>query len=218
MTDTIEALARRFERNPIFAHEHSYDLYRNWLEGVWAFLEAWRDPAGFRTCLDRYTREQGEEFGRLLVIYTKAVEEHPFRDILGELFMRLDVNSVRAGQFFTPWPIAEMMAKINFDAEAFKRLVEEKGEVTVCDPAVGSGVLLLAYAKVVNDGLGSWGTDKLRLYGTDIDLRCVNMCRIQLRMNGLDGVGRIAGLMGACAAIKAQAPGQLAGITDGKAA
>jgi hypothetical protein len=220
MTDTFEALASRFERNPIFSHEHSYDLYRNWLEGVWAFLEAWRDPAGFRTCLDRYSREQGEEFGRLLVMYTKAVEEHPFRDILGELFMRLDVNSARSGQFFTPFSIAEMMAQINFDKEGFKRLVEEKGEVTVCDPAVGSGVLLLAFAKIVNDTFGRWGTDQLRLYGQDIDVRCVNMCRIQLRMNGLDGVGRIAGLMGACNAIKAQIPGQLmlAGITDGKAA
>ena len=220
MTDTYEALASRFERNPIFAHEHAYDLYRNWLEGVWAFLEAWRDPDGFRKCLDRYTREQGEEFGRLLVMYTKAVEENPFRDILGELFMRLDVNSARSGQFFTPFSIAIMMAKINFDPEAFKRLVKEKGEVTVCDPAVGSGVMLLAYAKVVNDAFGRWGTDHLRLYGQDIDPRCVNMCRIQLRMNGLDGVGRIAGLVGACAAIKAQAPGQmmLAGITDGKAA
>ena len=219
-SDVYEALARRFERNPVFAHIHAYDLYRNWLEGVWAFLEAWRDPAGFRTCLDRYTREQGEEFGRLLVMYVKTVEEHPFRDILGELFMRLDVNSARAGQFFSPFSIAEMMAKMDFDPEAFKRLVEEKGEVTVCDPAVGSGVLLLAFAKIVNDTFGRWGTDQIRLYGQDIDPRCVNMCRIQLRMNGLDGVGRLTALTAACAAIRTREPAQLmlVGMTDGKAA
>lgn len=216
MTDAFEVLARRFERNPVFTHIHAYDLYRNWLEGVWAFLQAWRDLAAFRKCLDQYTLEQGEEFGRLLVMYTKAVEENPFRDILGELFMRLDVNSVRAGQFMTPWSIAIMMAQINFDPETFKRLVEEKGEVTICDPAVGSGVMLLAYARVVYDEFGRWGADKLRLYGQDIDLRCVNMCRIQLRMNGLDGVGRMAGLIEACTAIKARAPGQLmlTGLTE----
>ena len=75
------------------------------------------------------------------------------------------------------------------------QLVEEKGVVTVCDPAVGSGVMLLSFAKVVHQALGRWGTGKLRLYGTDIDIRCVNMCRIQLRMNGLDYFGRMAGLL-----------------------
>ncbi len=209
MDRTFEELARRFERNPVFTHIHAYDLYRNWLEGAWAFLEAWRDLDAFRVCLDRYTREQGEEFGRLLGLYTEAVKENPFRDILGELFMRLDVNSARSGQYMTPWSIAEMMARVQFDPELFKSQAEEKGVVTVYDPAVGSGVMLLAFAKVIHDTFGRWGTSRLRLYGQDIDLRCVNMCRIQLRMNGLDGVGRVMGLMGVCQSVQAQAPGQL---------
>jgi hypothetical protein len=200
----FEDLARGFENNPVFGHMHSYDLYRNWLEAMWAFLDAVHDQEGFRQCLDRYKREEGEEFGRLLGLYVDAVVVDPFRDILGELFMRLDVNSVRAGQFFTPEPIAEMMARMQFDEESFKRLVEEKGAVTVCDPAVGSGVMLLSFAKVVHQALGRWGTGKLRLYGTDIDIRCVNMCRIQLRMNGLDSFGRMAGLLAGQVSVTSQ--------------
>lgn len=119
----------------------------------------------------------------------------PFRDILGSLFMRLDINSVRNGEFFTPWPIAEMMAIMTFDRDDFLRLVKERGEVSVCDPAVVSGVMLLAYGKIVHDAFGREGTNRLRLYGMDIDLRCVTMCRIQLRMNGLDGFGRMAALL-----------------------
>jgi len=200
----FEELARSFENNPLFGHMHSYDLYRNWLEAMWAFLDAVNDQEGFRQCLDRYKRAEGEEFGRLLGLYVDAVEADPFRDILGELFMRLDVNSVRSGQFFTPEPIAEMMARMQFDEESFKRLVEEKGVVTVCDPAVGSGVMLLSFAKVVHQALGRWGTGKLRLYGTDIDVRCVNMCRIQLRMNGLDSFGRMAGLLAGQVSVTSQ--------------
>ena len=191
----FENLARAFENNQVFGHMHSYDLYRAWLEAVWAFLDAVHDPDEYRRCLDRYTREQGAEFGRLLGLYCDAIEEQPFRDILGEIFMRLDVNSVRAGQFMTPWNIAEMMARMQFDREDFERVVQEKGAVTVCDPAVGSGVMLLSFAKVVHGEFGRWGTSKLRLYGQDIDQRCVLMCRIQLRMNGLDAVGRMAGLL-----------------------
>ncbi len=194
---SFEALARGFENNPVFNHMHCYDLYRAWLEAMWAFLDAVRDPEGYRQCLDRYTREQGEEFGRLLGLYTDAVEADPFRDILGELFMRLDVNSARAGQYFSPMCIAEMMARMQFDREVFEQQVQEKGFVTVCDPAVGSGVMLLAFAKVVHELLGRPALAKVHFYGTDIDQRCVLMCKIQLRMNGLDGIGRIAGLLGA---------------------
>lgn len=191
-----EELGRSFENNGVFGHMHSYDLYRQWLEAVWALLDAVRDREAFRTCLNKHSRQQGEELGRLFGVYIDAVEEMPFRDLLGELFMRLDVNSVRAGQFMTPWPVAEMMAHMQFSREDFEATVAEKGEVRVCDPAVGSGVMLLAFAKVVNDELGRPGVNKLRLYGTDIDQRCVLMCRIQLRMNGLDSFGRMAGLLG----------------------
>lgn len=192
-----ERLAHAFEHGTVFGHMHAYDLYRAWLEAVWAFLNAAQDPQGFQECLDRYSRAEGEEFGRLLELYAEAADDDPFRDILGELFMRLDVKSTRAGQYFTPWDIAEMMARMQFDRAVFEQQVQENGIVTVCDPAVGSGVMLLAFAKVVHDELGRWGTGKLRLYGQDIDLRCVNMCRIQLRMNGLDAFGRMAGLLGA---------------------
>jgi type I restriction-modification system DNA methylase subunit len=109
--------------------------------------------------------------------------------------MRLDVKSAAAGQYFTCWTVAEMMARMTFDRDSFLETVRERGTVSVCDPAVGSGVMLLAFAKVVHDALGREGTDRLRLYGMDIDIRCVNMSRIQLRMNGLDGFGRMAALL-----------------------
>ena len=58
--------------------------------------------------------------------------------------------------------------------------------------------MLLAFAKVVHDECGRSALRYLKLYGTDIDERCVLMCKIQLRMNGLDSFGRIAGM---CAAL-----------------
>ena len=192
----FKELLKGFESSRVFSHMHPYDLYRQWLEAVWAMLEMWRDPEAFKAATCKFTYEQGAELGRLFNLYVSAVEDMPFSDILGELFMRLDINSVRAGQFFTPFPIAEFMAKIQFDSDTFMSQVKEKGCVTVCDPACGSGVMLLAFAKVVHDALGRDGTNKLELYGMDTDIRCVNMCRIQLRLNGLDGFGKMAGRLG----------------------
>ena len=190
----FKELLKGFESNHVFAHMHPYDLFRQWLEAVWALLELPLNPQGFKATLDRYTYEQGAELGRLFNLSLQAVEELPFRDILGTMFMRLDINSVRNGEFFTPWPIAEMMARMTFDRDGVEQTIRERGTVSVNDPAVGSGVMLLAFAKVVHDSFGRAGTDRLRLYGTDIDPRCVAMCRIQLRMNGLDGFGRMAAL------------------------
>lgn len=192
----FNALLKGFESSRVFGHVHPYDVYRQWLEAVWAMLEAWRDPEAFKAVTGKLTYEQGSDMGRLFNLYVSAVEDMPFGDILGELFMRLDVNSVRAGQFFTPFPIAEFMAKVQFDKDTFMSHAKEKGSVTVCDPACGSGVMLLAFAKVVHDALGREGTGKLGLYGMDTDIRCVNMCRIQLRLNGLDSFGRMADRLG----------------------
>jgi len=193
----VKELLMGLENNHVFPHKHSYDLYRDWLEAVWAFLNIPAEPEAYKKTLDRYTREQGEELGRLFSLYAQAAEELRFQDILGELFMQLDLKSVRAGQFFTPWHIAEMMARMQFGPKPFQETVERQGYVSVMDPAVGSGVMLLAFAKVVHDALGWDGLAKLRLYGTDIDERCILMCRIQLRMNCLDSVGRLAALVGA---------------------
>ena len=46
----FENLARGFENNQVFCHQHPYDLYRAWLEAVWAFLNAVHDPDGYLYC------------------------------------------------------------------------------------------------------------------------------------------------------------------------
>jgi len=186
---SFESLAQSFERNTVFQHMHPYELYRKWLEAVWAFLEAVTHPADYRTKLDAYTFAQGREFGRLLNLYIETAEALPFHDILGSLFMRLDVKSASAGQYFTPFEIAVMMAKLQFDKAHFQERAAAQGYVTVCDPAVGSGVISLSLPHVVFNELGPEGLRQVRFYGCDIDLRCVLMCRIQLRINGLDGIG-----------------------------
>lgn len=57
----------------------------------------------------RYTREEVEAFASLLGILVNLLEPTP-QDILGELFMALNLGNERTGQFFTPnaishsWP------------------------------------------------------------------------------------------------------------------
>ena len=91
-------------------------------------------------------------------------------DALGDLFMEY-LSFGKNGQFFTPQPICDMMAIMSFTEEP-------KNGQTVCDPACGSGRLLLGAAK---------RNRELRFYGSDVDLLCVKMTVLNLALNNLRG-------------------------------
>ena len=59
--------------------------------------------------------------------------------------MALGLANEWKGQFFTPYDICRAMAAMNL-GEDLKSQIEEKGWVSVSDPACGAGALLLAFA------------------------------------------------------------------------
>lgn len=93
-----------------------------------------------------------------------------FYDALGDLFMDC-VSFGRNGQFFTPQPVCDMMAEINHGADL------EPGK-TVCDPACGSGRMLLAMGKLQR---------RLKFFGADNDITCAKMAALNLLVNCMEG-------------------------------
>jgi len=93
-----------------------------------------------------------------------------FNDPLGELYEQL-ISKGQKGQFFTPIPVAELMALIT-GIETM-----QPGQ-TVYDPACGSGRMLLLSAKI---------NRHLRFYGADIDELCCKMALSNMLLNSLTG-------------------------------
>lgn len=93
-----------------------------------------------------------------------------FYDVLGDLFMDC-VSHGRNGQFFTPQCICDMMAQMTYGQDL------EEGK-TVCDPACGSGRMLLAVGKMQR---------KLKFYGADSDHTCAKMAALNLLVNSMPG-------------------------------
>lgn len=188
-------LIRDLTQNRVLAYKHSYDVFRDWIGAMHAFLfHLDHGVDEMKKELDRHTAKEGKELARMMTEYFHIVEDYQFHDVLGAIFMEIEVASVRAGQFFTPWQICLLMAELNFDRWGFDAILEENGYVTVCDPATGSGAMLLAYAHVVKKTCGPAALRKVKFYGQDVDLRCVHMARIQLRTNGLDSFGNMVRL------------------------
>ncbi len=107
-----------------------------------------------------------QAFGTLV----NAMEETR-QDILGDLFQGA-ITYGEAGQFLTPEPICQMMAKMTIGED------EGNDKKSVCDPCCGSGRMLLAVA----DLRPHW-----EFVGQDIDLRCVRMTAINLALRNLYG-------------------------------
>lgn len=72
-----------------------------------------------------------------------------------------------------------------FHRHLLPAIAAEMEPITVYDPTIGSGVMLMAYASMVPRWANDWGM--VRYYGQDIDETCVRMCRINMMLHGLNG-------------------------------
>lgn len=114
--------------------------------------------------------------------YSQLVaQSYPFDDILGPVYMDLASHGSRQqlGQFFTPYPIAEMMSQFTIGTE----LPEGPDLVRVCDPACGSGVMLLAFLRTALDTFGPEALRRISVMCVDLDMYCANMTATQLLAN-----------------------------------
>ena len=72
----------------------------------------------------KYNEKEMEQFSAMFADLINAFEDNPSQDLLGELFMRLELGNDHNGQFFTPYNVCLMMAKVsdgNLKAEIEKR-------------------------------------------------------------------------------------------------
>ena len=116
---------------------------------------------------------------------TMALEENPNQDFLGRLYMNLNLGSHWHGQFFTPYHVCEMMAKMQI-GDGCQAEIEKKGYLSVCDMCVGAGAMLIAAATAFRENNVNYQTSALFI-GQDIDPVVAKMAYIQLSLLGCPG-------------------------------
>lgn len=124
-------------------------------------------------------------FSKVFALSSSVVYDNgKFDDYLGELFMRCNQGNKYAGQFFTPYHISALMAKMAITDADIKQ-----GEIiTVCDPCCGGGGLAIAALDVLkNDYNVNYAMDCF-IECADIDIRCVHMTYLQLALAGVPAI------------------------------
>ena len=135
----------------------------------------------YKYIISQYTKEQAEEFSKLLALLVLGLEEK-HQDFLGQVFSELNLGNSNKGQFFTPYHISKMMAEINFvDLE---KEVDTKGFITLSEPCCGSGGMIIAYAETMKEQ-GYNYQHQLYVEAVDIDDICFKMTYIQLSLLGI---------------------------------
>ena len=149
-----------------------------------------RTPDKFKRREEQYERAikrlGGVEIpAQILGIIIMALEKDPDQDFLGKLYMNLNLGSHWHGQFFTPYNVCRMMAEMNF-GDGIQAEIKRKGYISVCDPCVGAGAMLIAAANALRRAKVNYQT-KAVFVGQDIDRVVAMMAYIQLSLIGCPG-------------------------------
>ncbi len=142
------------------------------LEGVFRNID-FNSEANFGA-----TRERNRRLKMLLEDFNKPqLNMHPSRvseDVIGNTYIYLierfasDAGK-KAGEFYTPHKVSELVAK----------LCKPKKGARICDPACGSGGLLIEAAKVV-------GNRDHALYGMEVNGGTWALCRMNMFLHNKD--------------------------------
>lgn len=127
----------------------------------------------------KYKRESINIFAELLSIFVLMADKKEPCDILGDIFMELELSDAWKGQFFTPSSVSDLMAQI--ELSDIKNRLETNRYLSFNDPACGAGSTLLACVKVFT-GNNINPAKKMFVYGQDIDRTAALMCYIQLSL------------------------------------
>lgn len=113
---------------------------------------------------------------------TEALTLNPAQDFLGKMFMQFELSNHWRGQFFTPFDMAEAMAKMGIGDTP----IEKKGWASVHDPACGAGATLIGAIEAFKGKYVDF-QNRIAFIGCDIDRTVAQMCYIQLSLLGCAG-------------------------------
>lgn len=134
-----------------------------------------------------YTPDEANQLAKGLGYLVMALEEN-FTDVMGRTYHDLELHNKWAGQYFTPYPVCQMMAQMTMaDAGDLRAKISRRGFVTAQEPACGSGAMVIALAQAMRDA-GINYQEHLHVTAIDVDAKCVWMSYLQFSLLNIPAV------------------------------
>jgi type I restriction-modification system DNA methylase subunit len=175
--------------NQLVGKYHSWQI---WQDFIYLTAVELAQPFDFRQNREdeykriakKYTEKERALFPQMFTEMVLAFEQEGLVDILGEIYMQLELFNKWKGQYFTPLCVAELMAKVTGGDIA--AAVKESGYITVNKPSCGSGVMLIAFCKNAVEQKVNF-QQSILFTAQDVDPVVAQMCFISLSLLGMAG-------------------------------
>lgn len=167
------------------SQRHSrHQVFRDWVEMSAISIANAVDKAQFEQrearyldIVKRYSKDEVNTICEMFALLVMEFENVMFDDVLGDIFGALEVGNSAVGQFFTPFHISDLMARL----VGFEDAIEQKGFVSVNEPTCGAGGMVIALAKTMYEQKFNY-QQLLHATAQDLDLLCVCMTYVQLSL------------------------------------
>lgn len=125
-----------------------------------------------------YTPAQLARFAEAFAHVVNLIHAEP-RDVLGHLYMSLELGNEAMGQFYTPYDIAKVMAK--FQGDTLTEQIEREGFARMYEPACGAGAFIIATSQTLRER-GFNPQQQLHVTAEDLSSQAVHMVYIHLTL------------------------------------
>lgn len=131
--------------------------------------------------IKRYEPDEVQRFPQMLGELTMALEFGP-DDVLGQVFGELELGNSARGQFFTPYEVCSMMARLQVgDGAEIRERIDARGFIRLSEPACGAGAMIMAMAAAMHDRDINY-QQHLHVTAQDVDSRAVHMAFLQFSL------------------------------------
>lgn len=165
-----------------------YNIFTDWIEMCSLSIQntvsmfhnqVWRDREQlYLDIAKKYTDKELDQFAQMFVWLGDALTED-MSDVLGEIYMEAGMGSKYTGQFFTPFHLSELCARMGIDINN----IPKDGRISLNEPSSGGGGMIIAACKVLRDA-GVNYQRRLDVVAQDLDWKGVYMTYLQLSLIG----------------------------------
>ena len=131
----------------------------------------------------KYQEPERNRLRDMFYMLADALEDE-ISDVLGEIYMEARMGSKYTGQFFTPFHLSELCARM-----ALQETISsfDGNEISLNEPSTGAGGMIIAAVKVLRDA-GINPQKYLRVAAQDLDWKGVYMTYVQLSLLGIKAI------------------------------
>ena len=139
--------------------------------------------------ISKYSKKEVEIIVQMFSLFTLELDKNPFQDLAGKLYVELGLGNSNLGQYFTPYSVCQLSAKLTADHESMRRAVKEQGWFTCNDCACGAGAMMIALIEKAQQEFKrlNWYNHML-IVVNDIDSLCWHMAYVQLSLLGAPAI------------------------------